>query len=220
MACAKKAFTLIEAVLSIAISALVMLGCATLMFDMVNVLEYFERGWSLKKHADGVENFLRTSILNSEIADTSVLGTTYAFSSAKNIFIAPLPEDMNSSEYYLCFGEIKDKPLFLSHTGFSPAKICWIDFKDNALWLVWRFVVSESRLSEPAIYRTLLSPYVKEVGYFYKDSSKWVEESSIRTSTTDAKMPSYMKIVFDDGSGKTERIIYFSSHLDSQVAAQ
>ena len=81
------AFTLVEVVLATAISAVILFGCCAMMFEMVNVVEYFERGWSLRSHADGVEKFLRSSFMNSSAVQTSEIGETLANNSAKTIYL-------------------------------------------------------------------------------------------------------------------------------------
>lgn len=213
------AFTLVEVVLATAISAVVLFGCCAMMFDMVGVLEYFERGWSLRSHADGVEKFLRASFMNSSAVQTSEIGETIANNSAKTIYLAHDPDNASLGDYYLCFSANYEHPIYVSAFKFSPDKICFLELDDDGLWIVWRFVVSEDRNSDPAIYRTLLSPWVVSMSYFYyDDTSGWEEEDEIRTSATSSSlMPTYIKIVFQRGGETIERLVCLESMVDFQI---
>ena len=212
------AFTLVEVVLATAISAVILFGCCAMMFDMVNVVEYFERGWSLRSHADGVEKFLRSSFMNSSAVQTSEIGETLANNSAKTIYLAHDPET-SLGDYYLCFSANYEHPIYVSPFKFSPDKICFLELDDDGLWIVWRFVVSEDRNSDPAIYRTQISPWVVSMSYFYyDDTSGWEEENEIRTSAASSSlMPTYIKLVFQNGEEIIERLICLESMVDFQL---
>ncbi len=213
-----KAFTLVEVVLATAISAVILFGCCAMMFDMVNIIEYFERGWSLRSHADGVEKFLRSSFMNSSSVQTSEIGETLANNSAKTIYLAHDP-DSSLGDYYLCFSANYEHPFYVSPFKFSPDKICFLELDNDGLWIVWRFVVSEDKNSDPAIYRTQVSPWVTAMSYFYyDDTSGWQEEEEIRTSAASSSlMPTYIKLVFERGDETIERLISLESMVDFQL---
>ena len=69
----RRAFTLFEVVFAVAVSAVVMFGCASLFFDMVRTADFLRGNWTLRAHADGVERFLRASFVHSSISDVSKL---------------------------------------------------------------------------------------------------------------------------------------------------
>lgn len=214
-----RAFTLVEVILAMSISSLVMFGACALMFDMVNVLEYFERGWSFRAHVDGVEKFLRSSFLSSSISDASILGTTYANNSSKTLYLALDPDDGALGEYWLAWGVAEAHPLYLSPFRFSPEKLCFLEFKEGeGLFIIWRFVVSEDKNSEAAVYKTPVSPYVFALAYLYYDeTSGWTEENYINTAVGKG-MPSYIKIYFEKDGEKYERIISLDSLVDFQIS--
>ena len=94
----RSAFTLVECVLAISISALLMFGGAALLFDMSRLSESLESGGGLKSHADGVESFLRSSFSSSSVSDSSKLGETFASNSDKTVFVAKKPESMGAGD--------------------------------------------------------------------------------------------------------------------------
>ena len=95
----RTAFTLVECVLAISISALLMFGGAALLFDMSRLSESLESGGGLKSHADGVESFLRSSFSSSSVSDSSKLGETFASNSDKTVFVAKKPESMGAGDW-------------------------------------------------------------------------------------------------------------------------
>ena len=212
----RKAFTLLETVMAVAISAIVMFACTMLMFDLVKTSELFERNWSLRAHADGVENFLRSSFMNSNISK-SVPETI--LSRGNSLCIAKLIEEENSNKYYLVFSEKKAHPLYLPATGVAPEKTCFLDFiEGEGLSIYWTSRISDhrKRQSDPVIYKTLLTPFVKEIAYIYMDSTMWKEEPTLDTNMT--SMPEYLKIVFAKNGEEITRIISLKPVIDYQIS--
>ncbi|MBQ6533700.1 MAG: prepilin-type N-terminal cleavage/methylation domain-containing protein [Opitutales bacterium] len=213
----KRAFTLIEVVLAMSVSAVVMFGCCALMFDMFSVAERLERGWSLKPHADGVERFLRSAVSESLLTHPSRIENALASYPSKTLAISVPPESETSGEYRLTFGVEGAHPLFVSPTGFSPEKICWLVFDGDGLSLVWRHANAEFENSAAGVYKTVLSPFVKKIGYIYDGDSGWEEEDEI-DDTDSSKLPYFIRLHFERGGEKTERIVPLSGLLDPALA--
>lgn len=212
----RKAFTVIEVILAMSVSAIVMFGCASLMYDMVAVSDRLERSWTLKSHADGVERFVRSAVASSLILHPSRVQDVLATYPSKTMCLSQPPEMDSSSDYYLTFGINGSHPLFVSPTGFSPAKICWLyHAEDEGLSLIWRHANAEFENSDAGIYKTKISPFVKEIIYIYDNDNGWEEESEI-DSTETGKFPYYIKLVFVRDSEKLERVISLSGLVDSQ----
>ena len=212
----RKAFTIIEVILAMTISAIVMFGCASLMFDMISVSERLERSWTLKSHADGVERFLRSAISTSLIMHPTRIQDVLATYPSKTMCISQPPEQNSASDYYLTFGVNGSHPLFVSPTGFSPAKICWLYHdEDEGLSIIWRHANAEFENSDVGVYKTKISPFVKEIIYIYDDDNGWTEESEI-DSTDSSKLPYYIKLKFVRGDEKIERVISLSGQVDPQ----
>lgn len=214
----KKAFTLIECVLAISISALVMFGGAALLFNIWGLGELLERGGGLKAHADGVESFLRAQFAGSSIADTSALGETFASNDDKTIFVAKHPDSMANTEWLLAFGNLYDHPFYVSPTGFSPEKLCWLEFKDGTLSVIWKFISPEVYGEDCAIYKSPISRRVESVAYlYYDDVGSWKEEESLRSTTTVSTMPQYIKLYFRNGEETIARTISLTSFIDGGI---
>ncbi len=212
-----KAFTLLEVILAIAISAFVLFACAQLMYNLTKTSELFEKKWSLINHADGVERFLRASFMNSQISNTSKLSGIIFSKNTNSLCVAKLPEEETSNNYYLVFSEKKPHPLYLPTTLVSPEKLCFLFFDENeGLSIVWKFLVSEDRKNDPIVYKTKLSKFVSAITYLYKDSDIWKEAQVLDTTLTN--MPEFIKITFKRNSEEITRIISLSSQLDSQLA--
>lgn len=213
----RRAFTLIETILAISLSAIIMLACADLIFNLVKTSSTFESAWTLKAHADGVEKFLRKSFMNSSISDISKIPGIIFKRNTNSLCVAKLPEEENANNYFLVFSTKEPHPLYISATEVSPEKYCFLQFvEDEGLYIVWKFLVAEDRDKEPIIYRTLLSKHVKEVSYIYKDSTLWKDEKELDTSMTE--MPKFIKVVFGDKTETITRIISLNSQLDFQIA--
>ena len=214
----RKAFTVIEVILAMSVSAIVMFGCASLMYDMVAVSDRLERSWTLKSHADGVERFVRSAVASSLILHPSRVQDVLATYPSKTMCLSQPPEMDSSSDYYLTFGVNGAHPLFVSPTGFSPAKICWLYHdEDEGLSVIWRHANAEFENSDAGVYKTKISPFVKEIIYIYDNDNGWEEESEI-DSTETGKFPYYIKLVFVRDSEKLERVISLSGLVDSQFA--
>ncbi len=213
---ARSAFTLVETVMAIAVSSIVMLGCCALMFDMVNILEFFERGWTLRGHADGVEKFLRSMAMSSRFTDASKIEETLTANSSGTVVVAKLPEDVRTMQYYLCFGVQEDIPFLPAFRELSPEKICYLVLDDEGLSIVWQFANPEDEDGERAVFKSVVSRWVKELVYIYSDDDNWEEEREIDTSRQ--SMPSYIKLIFERKGEKIERIISLSGMLDFQIA--
>lgn len=214
----RRAFTLVEVMLGLAISALVMFGCVALMFDMARLTEYFESGNSFRNHVDGVEKFLRCAVVDSEIGSAAKFESPLTKNTAGTIYVAKDFENTGANDYYIGYGVRTSHPFYPSPLGFGADKICLLELDgDDGLYLVWKFTDAEIENSDPAIYKTLLSKWVKKIGYIYNSSAGWEEEETLRTSG-ETLMPSYIKIYFDKNGETYERIISLDVVLDFQIS--
>ena len=214
---ARRAFTLIETVLAVALSAAIMLACAELIFLLVKTSEQFEGKWSLRGHADGVERFLRASLLNSAISDTSGVEEKLYDLNKNSVLVAKLPAELRENTYHIVFSARKPHPFYLSASAVSPEKLCYLDFKEeDGLSIIWHFYKPEFRDKEIVIYKTPVSKFVKSVSYIYPDDTLWKETPILDTRIT--AMPRFIKIVFERGGEETARVISLAPHLDHQIS--
>lgn len=215
---ARGAFTLVEIMLALAISSVIMLGCTALMFDMVRLMDYFEKGSPFKSHVDGVEKFLRGAVMDSDIAKPELFESRLASNAAQTVWLARDFEEKSQDKYYIGYGVATEHPFYPSPLGFSGDKLCLLELSDEGLYVVWRFVEPERVGEDAAIYKTLLSPWVKKLGFLYFDNDTWKEEEEIVTMLYSDLMPKYLKIYFDKNGETYERIIPLNLYLDFQIS--
>ncbi len=217
----RRAFTLLETVLALAVSALVMFGCATTLFQLLDTAEKIERGWSLREHADGAERFLRAAFERSLILHPSRIENVSAQNASKTLAIAELPESV-SAQKTLVFEVDENHPLLRSNTGFSPEKICWLKVGGDGMSIVWRQANAEEKNSDAVLYETKISPYAKRIGYVYQENDTWREEdepddSAQTAAAGNSAMPYLIKIYFKRNGETLERIIPLYGNLDPNL---
>ena len=150
----RRAFTLLEVVLAMSVAAVVMFGCAATLLNLANTAERVEGGWSLTKHADGAEKFLRAAFINSALLHASKIGNVSHQNASNTLAVAEIPE---SSETALAFEIDEQTPILLAAERFSPEKICYLSHDTDGLSLVWRHANAEKKNSEAVLYKTPLS---------------------------------------------------------------
>lgn len=207
----RRAFTLLEVVLAMSVAAVVMFGCAATLLNLANTAERVEGGWSLTKHADGAEKFLRAAFINSALLHASKIGNVSHQNASNTLAVAEIPE---SSETALAFEIDEQTPILLAAERFSPEKICYLSHDTDGLSLVWRHANAEKKNSEAVLYKTPLSPYVKKISYLLPDTNGWREEDDLLNI---GDMPSYVKLLFERAGEKIERIIPLSGMLDPNL---
>ena len=213
----RRAFTLIETVLAVALSAVIMLGCAELMFSLVKTAEMFEGKWSLRDHADGVERFLRASFVDSNISDASGVEEKLFSLNSNSLLVAKLPAELRENTYHIVFSERKPHPFYLSASGVSPEKICYLNFREeDGLSIIWHFYKPEIRGREVAIYKTPVSKFVKRAAYVYPDGTLWKEAPVLDTRIT--AMPQFIKLEFEHKGETITRVIALGSLIDYQIS--
>ena len=220
----KRAFTLIEVLFALSISAMVMVGACFLMFNMAQILQRFEEAEPFEEHVNGVEVFLKNILKNSQIPserDYSI--TTAEFAENKNLGKGNPPDSMMGDKSKLYFGVMDDIPFFISRRGFSPEKDAWLDFREHdGLYILWTFAKNEnynSASDDRPIYESLVSPYIASLAYVYiDDDGRWIEEDDMdyisSTSLASNQMPNFIKIVFERGRETHTRYISLIGNVD------
>lgn len=197
----KRAFTLIELILSLFIATIVMSGVCSLMFDMTGVLKRFEYGENFELHCDGVENFLNRTFAKTTIAKS----------------VPPRSFSSNNTDDLISFSVDEDVPPFIARRGFSPEKSAWLMFKEDAgLFLIWYFKTNENVRgvsSDYPIYEFCISEYVSKLEYVYIDSDgKWQYEEDMQDPQYSTFTPTFLKITFKNGKKIVEKFVRLSNN--------
>lgn len=224
----KRAFTLVEVLFSLAISAIVMVGACVLMFNMSSILERFEGDEPFDVHVNGVEVFLKSILKNSQMPqDRDYSNTFTAFAENANLGKGNPPDSMMGDKSKISFGVMDDIPFFISRRGFSPEKDAWLDFREkDGLYIIWTFAKNEnynSASDDRPVYESLVSPFVVSMSYVYIDEDgRWLEEEDMdyvsSSSVASNQMPNFIKLVFERGKETHERYISLLSNVDGEFA--
>lgn len=224
----KRAFTLIEVLFSLAISALVMVGACVLMFNMSSILERFEEDEPFDVHVNGVELFLRNILKNSQMSSSrDYTNNIEAFAENSNLGKGNPPDSMMGDKSKICFGVMDDIPFFISRRSFSPEKDAWLDFREkDGLYIIWTFAKNENYNSandDRPIYESLVSPFVVSMAYVYvDDDGRWLEEEDMdylsSNSIASNQMPNFIKLVFERGKESYTRYISLLTNVDSEFS--
>ena len=198
----KRAFTLVEVLFSLAISAIVMVGACVLMFNMSSILERFEGDEPFDVHVNGVEVFLKSILKNSQMPqDRDYSNTFTAFAENSNLGKGNPPDSMMGDKSKISFGVMDDIPFFISRRGFSPEKDAWLDFREKeGLYIIWTFAKNEnynSASDDRPVYESLVSPFVVSMSYVYIDEDgRWLEEEDMdyvsSSSVASNQMPNFI----------------------------
>lgn len=219
----RRAFSLIELLMSLAVAAMVMMSCVWLFLSMAKLSESAENAPELLQKATSAEKFLRCAFVNSSFPQRmpeELVGNMHT--TTGTIRIGQYPENTDTEELNLCFGIERFHPLFLAADGFAKEKICWLKFeKDTGLFVIWTFVDLEYEKTERTIYKTKISDCVADVSYmFYSEEYGWQEEETIPQNSDNAGLiPHYIKIVFSDSGKNLTRYIPLYSFLEGEKKA-
>ncbi len=224
----KRAFTLIEVLFSLAISAIVMVGACVLMFNMSSILERFEGDEPFDVHVNGVEVFLKNILKNSQMPQERDYSNTFtAFAENSNLGKGNPPDSMMGDKSKISFGVMDDIPFFISRRGFSPEKDAWLDFREKeGLYIIWTFAKNEnynSASDDRPVYESPVSPFVVSMSYVYIDEDgRWLEEEDMdyisSSSVASNQMPNFIKLVFERGKETHTRYISLLSNVDGEFA--
>lgn len=224
----KRAFTLVEVLFSLAISAIVMVGACVLMFNMSSILERFEGDEPFDVHVNGVEVFLKNILKNSQMPQERDYSNTFtAFAENSNLGKGNPPDSMMGDKSKISFGVMDDIPFFISRRGFSPEKDAWLDFREKeGLYIIWTFAKNEnynSASDDRPVYESPVSPFVVSMSYVYIDEDgRWLEEEDMdyisSSSVASNQMPNFIKLVFERGKETHTRYISLLSNVDGEFA--
>jgi len=169
----RSAFTLIEVLVAIALSALVLTAASILLATMSELWHQRRAGDPFTEHVSGLRTFLQTlvdrSVLEQEAGDASPAGAAARWSHP--------PGYPDFDPPYLNFA-ISDPPAVLTAGGPAlPALEAWLaPVPREGLFLIFRSRLIEGRETDDLRFR-LLSPYFDSIAYGAYDAERdaWEE---------------------------------------------
>ena len=180
----RRAFTLLEIVLSLAITTLLLTGATFFLFSLSNIWLKAETEPSLDQHYFGVTRFLQYVMTQAKTTDSGSSGSSGG--SYANISWGYPPNESTAGDPLIQFSLAEPLPLFVWDEGPLPDLTCWLLLEeDEGLYIVWK-PAKESKEYNFDIYRTLISRLVTKISYLYYDDSSetWEEDDSPPSETS------------------------------------
>jgi prepilin-type N-terminal cleavage/methylation domain-containing protein len=194
----RRAFTLIEVILAIAIGAMVLCAASSYLFSLTQLYTLSAGAFGLEEHADNVSEWIYEALMASKTEGRGVENDIRWISES----------DFYDGRAVLAFNLTADAPI---PAGSIPAMslldaLLFFDDQEagGGLWIATRPFEKLNRSSEAAKpLFTPLSPYVKSIVYFYYDvdSNEWSNQplSASSDSGSNKKLPIFLEVKFDNG---------------------
>jgi len=197
---AKRAFTLLEIVLALAVTALLLSGASFFLYSLSSIWLKADTEPTLDQHYRGACRFLEYLILqaktSSSTSTTSTTSSTTTTStsttstsssasssstsstSAANVSWGFPPNESTAGTPMMQISLADPLPFFVWDEGPLPNITCWLMLDDKeGLYAVWKSE-KESKENPSEIYRTPISKLVTGITYLYYDDSTmlWQED--------------------------------------------
>ncbi len=226
-------FTLLEIVLSLAVTALLLAGASFFLFSLSNIWLKAETEPGLDQHYLGATRFLEY-VLTQAKATSSSSGTSSPGSSANaeqtpqtgasassstgassakiaNVTWGYPPNESTAGSPLMQFTLSEQQPLFVWDDGPLPDLTCWLLLEeDDGLYVVWK-AAKQSKENASEIYRTLVSALVTKISYLYYNESNetWEEDELPPSETMTGGTIKGVNFTFDLGGEERVFKIYF-----------
>ena len=159
----KAGFTLLEVMVAVFIGATLLVASTTFVFSMG---ELWGRGadvWLFQKHVRGVSRFLENSVQASS-------WRLPAGETQTPIYWGEWGSREYQNEQFLTFELDKSPGVFVWPDERLPHVVCSLELdREEGLYMLWRSRLEED-FDEESPRRTLMSPFVTGIRYFYLDS--------------------------------------------------
>ena len=205
----RKGFTLLEVMVSVFIGAMLLVATTTFIFSMG---ELWGRGadvWLFQKHVRGVSRFLEQSIQT----------TSWRLPSGEEAEAPVYWFEWNSREY-------QNNPLLTFELDVSPGILVWpesrlpyvvcsLEFEEGeGLFMLWRSRLEED-FEEESPRKTLISPFVKSINYYYIDfeedeeDAEWdIQDYPEKEADGSYLLPQRIELVFEyEGQEEKRQVI-------------
>lgn len=195
----KKAFTLLEIVLALAVTALLLSAASFFLYSLSNIWLRADTEPTLDQHYRGTCRFLEYLILQAKTQSSTSTSTTStsttsttsstatstatasstSSTSAGNVSWGFPPNESTAGTPMMQIALADPIPLFVWDEGPLPNLTCWLMLDDKeGLYAVWATKV-ESKENSSEIYRTPISKLVTGITYLYYDETtmEWQEDA-------------------------------------------
>lgn len=202
----RKAFTLIEVLLALAVGSMLLVAASAMAVDLTRIWWQSGRADYYVEHIDGVESFLRHLIDQAETGGPEGRRLPVEWRRP--------PATSDLQEPFLSLALAESPPALLAETESPPPGVSlYLHFDRNSgLSLVWH-----SRLQlvedEDDLYTTPVSSFVREVEYAYYDreNERWETDTQPqKEGPEEYVLPDFLLLHLtpgNDGEEKTIRLL-------------
>ena len=171
-----RAFTLIEVLLSIALSALVLTAMNTLIFSMGELWGKNSEARLFDQHVRAVTRYVQGEIRRACLPPAAAVNST-------PIGVTPVTPSGGSRENLITFTELSAGRILRWPDNPLPEVTCSLQVRrGQGLYLLWHSDL-ENHFNDDPPRETLVSPLVTGLAYDYFDSdfNKWTTETVLRS---------------------------------------
>jgi len=191
----RSGFTLLEIMFAVFMGAALLVAATTFVFSLGELWGKGANVWLFQKHVRGVSRFLEQSFQTSswKLSDGEVESVVYWSNRGGREY---------ENEELLTF-ELENSPgVLLWPEDPLPYVVCSLELDDEeGLYLLWRSRLEED-FGEEEPRKTLISPFVKGIKYFYIDpedeDAEWeIEEDPVKETDGTFTLPQRIEIIFE-----------------------
>ncbi len=202
----RKGFTLLEVMVAVFIGSLILVATTSFIFSMAELWGKGANIWLFQKHVRGVSRFLEQSIQTSSWKLPQGEARTPVYWG-----------EWNSREYQnkplLTFEMEKSPGVLIWPEGRLPYVVCSLEFEEGeGLFMLWRSRLEED-FDEESPRKTLISPFVTDLKYYYLDyeeeDAEWeVFDDPEKEADGSYTLPQRIELVFEyEGQEEKRQIV-------------
>ncbi len=198
----RKGFTLLEVMVAVFIGAAILVAVTTFVFSMGELWGKGANVWLFQKHVRGVSRFLEQSLQSSgwKMPQGDEEAPIYWGERGGRAY---------QNEKLLTFELEKSPGVLIWPESPLPYVVCSLEFdKNEGLFMLWRSRLEED-FGEEEPRKTLISPFVTDLKYYYLDpedeDAEWeVEDDPQKEADSEYILPQRIELVFEY-QGKEEK---------------
>lgn len=191
----KSGFTLLEIMFAVFMGAALLVAATTFVFSLGELWGKGANVWLFQKHVRGVSRFLEQTFQTSswKLSDGEVESVVYWSNRGGREY---------ENEELLTFELEKSPGVLVWPEDPLPYVVCSLELDDEeGLYLLWRSRLEED-FGEEEPRKTLISPFVKGIKYFYIDpedeDAEWeIEEDPVKETDGTFTLPQRIEIIFE-----------------------
>ncbi len=199
----RRAFTLVEVMLSMALVALVLVGLNTFIFSMG---ELWGKGTDIRlfdQHVRAVTRYLQKEMVRASLPPTAAVN-------AKPVGVQPVTPAGGSQENLITFMQLSGGRILRWPDDPLPEVTCSLEVRrDQGIYMLWHSDLENHFNDEPP-RETLISPFVTALAYDYFDTdfNKWTTETALRTDSGGNPLaPQRLRLTFTYNGLKREALV-------------